>query len=158
MAFDTFWTLGAAAVATLAAGWRVYWIPPWITVGVDEVKMVPVAMLITGWGLKIKLLCWAAAGEAKLGETVTTVLVLVVVAAGAEMGGLWEAETVVVATMGDGWVGSTSAGGALVVLVVLVPKISSVWESSGPKSLEDVASNMEAAALAAWSCKIGESS
>ena len=36
------------------------------------------------------------------------------------------------ATMGDGWVGNTIAGGALlVVLGVLVPKMSSEsWESS----------------------------
>ena len=50
LAFDTLVTLGLTL-------WRVYWMPPWITVGVDEVKIVPVAMVITGWGLKMKLLC-----------------------------------------------------------------------------------------------------
>ena len=87
--------------------------------------------------------------------------VLVVCCNVVELEVLCDVETVVVATMGDGWVGKTIVGALLVVLgtVLVVPKMSSEsWESSWPKSLEEVPSNMEAAALAAWSCKIGESS
>ena len=46
---------------------------------------------------------------------------------------LCDVETVVVATMGDGWVGKTIVGAVLVVLgtVLVVPKMSSEsWESS----------------------------
>jgi hypothetical protein len=63
-------TCAAAEVTEAGAGCKVYWIPPcWLTVGVvDEVNSLPrpVAMFITGWGLK--MMFWILLKNWKKGE------------------------------------------------------------------------------------------
>ena len=155
-----------------AAGCRVYWIPPcWITVGV-EVRMAPGAMVITGWGLKMKLFCcWGCC--CWLTEAVFITLFLRGVAvAGWPPGGPGVVANWGVEVAEGGAVGKAEPEVAwkfpfpvetLVSVRLLVPKISSAVVSSDPRtwaeSLEaEVPSKMEAAALAAWSCNRGESS